>query len=147
MPLGPVVSCSTLPEDKVVRTENLSVRAGPNRVHSSGLEIEKDCARNIFTTACLVKSQWWSCLKHPFTYSIDGRTYDDGTYDCIYLPISMTLVPTSDGIGIHTSWSMVPLTVNAYVPRYFFGCSISSVSQLKDARIWALDLNHDRILM
>jgi hypothetical protein len=51
--LGPVVSCSGLAEDEIIRPENLSVRAGSNRVHSSGLEIKEDGARHIFATACL----------------------------------------------------------------------------------------------
>ena len=51
--LGPIVSGSTLSEDEVVRPEDLTVRAGSNRVHCSGLEIKENGAWNVFSTAGL----------------------------------------------------------------------------------------------
>ncbi len=51
MSLGPVVSGSGLSENEVVRPENLSVRSGPDRVHSSRLEVDEDGSRDILVGA------------------------------------------------------------------------------------------------
>jgi proteasome assembly chaperone (PAC2) family protein len=52
--LGPVVTCSRLSEDEVIRAEDLAERAGADRVHGSGLEIHQDGAGNIATTGGLI---------------------------------------------------------------------------------------------
>ncbi|KAG5462952.1 MAG: hypothetical protein BJ554DRAFT_2678 [Olpidium bornovanus] len=39
VPLGPVVPRAGLPEDEVVRAEELPERSGPDRVHRSGFEV------------------------------------------------------------------------------------------------------------
>ena len=45
--LGPVVSSSSLAEDKVVRAEDLAEGARADGVHGAGLEIHKDSAGNV----------------------------------------------------------------------------------------------------
>ena len=54
MSLGPVVSSSRLSEDKVVRSEDLSKRSGPHRVHCSGLQIDQDSSGHVFATGSFV---------------------------------------------------------------------------------------------
>jgi hypothetical protein len=45
--LGPVVAGSRLAEDEVVWPEDLAVRSGPNGVHGTRLEVDKDSAGNV----------------------------------------------------------------------------------------------------
>ncbi|GMT14308.1 hypothetical protein PFISCL1PPCAC_5605 [Pristionchus fissidentatus] len=52
--LGPVVSGSTLSEDEVIGTEDLSVCRRANRVHSSGLEIDENCTGNVLSSVRLI---------------------------------------------------------------------------------------------
>jgi hypothetical protein len=52
--LGPVVSGSGLSEDEVVGAEDLSVGTGPDRVHGSGLEVDKDGARNVLAAGSFI---------------------------------------------------------------------------------------------
>ena len=40
--LGPVVARAGLSENKVVRSEDLSVRSGSDRVHGAGLQVDED---------------------------------------------------------------------------------------------------------
>jgi hypothetical protein len=48
--LGPVVSGSGLSKDEVVRTEDASEGAGPDRVHGAGLQIQEDGPRHVLAT-------------------------------------------------------------------------------------------------
>jgi len=52
--LGPVVAGTALSEHKVVGTEQLAERARADRVHSTGLKIDKDGARHILAASGLV---------------------------------------------------------------------------------------------
>ncbi len=54
MALGPVVSSSGLSEDEVVGAEDLSVGAGPDWVHGSGLEVDEDGARNVLAAGSFI---------------------------------------------------------------------------------------------
>ena len=45
--LRPVVTCTTLAEHDVIRSEEVTKRARSERVHGTGFEIDKDCARHI----------------------------------------------------------------------------------------------------
>ena len=53
--LSPVVSGSGLTEDEVVRSEKLSVGAGSDGVHGSGLEIHKDGSWDVPATSGFVE--------------------------------------------------------------------------------------------
>jgi hypothetical protein len=53
--LGPVVTSSSLAENKVVGAEDLAVRSGANGVHGAGLEIHQDGAGNIAPTSGFVE--------------------------------------------------------------------------------------------
>ena len=48
--LGPVVTCSRLSENKIVWSENLAKRPRPDGVHGARLKVNKNGARDIFTT-------------------------------------------------------------------------------------------------
>eukprot|EP00043_Microstomoeca_roanoka_P004868 m.52369 g.52369 ORF g.52369 m.52369 type:complete len:506 (-) comp12695_c0_seq1:22-1539(-) len=52
--LGPVVTSTRLAKDKVVGTEDLTVGTRADRVHGSGLEINKDGAGNVLATGGLI---------------------------------------------------------------------------------------------
>merc|ERR1719347_1294710 len=54
VPLGPVVTSSGLAEHEVVWSEQLTVWAGPNTVHSPWLQINQDGPWDILSTPCLV---------------------------------------------------------------------------------------------
>ncbi len=54
MSLSPVVSGTRLSKDKIVRSENLSVRAGPNRIHGSRFEIDKNSSGDILSAGGFV---------------------------------------------------------------------------------------------
>ena len=49
MAFGPVVTGSGLTKDKIVWTEHLSERSGPNRVHGAGFQVDQDGTGHIFT--------------------------------------------------------------------------------------------------
>ena len=52
--LGPIVTGTSLSEDKVVRTEELTEWASAHGVHGTGLEVHQDGARHVATTSGLV---------------------------------------------------------------------------------------------
>ena len=52
--LGPVVTSTSLTEDEVVGSEELTEGTSSNRVHCSGFEIHKDSSWNISTTSCFI---------------------------------------------------------------------------------------------
>ena len=52
--LGPVVTGTSLSEDKVVGSEELTERTGSNGVHGSGLKIHEYCAGNVTSTSGFV---------------------------------------------------------------------------------------------
>ncbi len=54
MSLSPVVSGTRLSKDKIVWSENLSVRAGPNRVHGSRFKIDKNSSGDILSAGGFV---------------------------------------------------------------------------------------------
>lgn len=45
---------STLTEDEVVGTEELTKWTSPDRIHGTGFEIDKDGTRDIFVSRCLI---------------------------------------------------------------------------------------------
>ena len=53
--LGPVVTGTSLAKHKVVRSEELTERSSADRVHSAGLEVHKDCARNVTASGGFVE--------------------------------------------------------------------------------------------
>ena len=55
MTLGPVVTSTGLTENEVVGSEKLTEGASTNGVHSAGLEVHKDSARNVTATGCFVE--------------------------------------------------------------------------------------------
>ena len=54
MTLGPVISCSTLPKDKVVRSEDGAERPRPDTVHGARLQVHQDGPGDVLATAGLV---------------------------------------------------------------------------------------------
>jgi len=54
MTLGPVISCSALSKDKVVRSEDGSIRTRSDTVHGSGLKVHQDGPGDILSAACLI---------------------------------------------------------------------------------------------
>ena len=52
---GPVVTGTTLPEDEVVWSEELTERSGSDWVHGSWFKIHKDCSWDVSTTGCFVE--------------------------------------------------------------------------------------------
>jgi hypothetical protein len=52
---GPVVTSASLSERKVIRTENLSVRTRPDRVHRPGFQIDQTRSRNVSTAGGFVE--------------------------------------------------------------------------------------------
>ena len=48
--LGPVVSSTRLSKDKVVRSENCSIRSSSYGIHGTRFQIEKDSPWNVFST-------------------------------------------------------------------------------------------------
>ena len=54
MTLGPVVSCSRLSKDKVVWSENLSVRSRSDRVHGSWFQIDQDSTWDVLSSRGLI---------------------------------------------------------------------------------------------
>jgi len=55
MTLGPVVTGTSLSEDEVVRSEELTEWAGSDGVHGTWLEIHKDCSWDVSSSSGLVK--------------------------------------------------------------------------------------------
>jgi len=53
--LGPVVTGSSLPENKVVGAEELAERAGTDGVHGSGLEVHEDSPGHVASTCGFVE--------------------------------------------------------------------------------------------
>jgi hypothetical protein len=53
--LSPVVSRSSLSENKVVRAEDLAVGTSTDGVHGSRLKIHEHSARNVATASCLIE--------------------------------------------------------------------------------------------
>ncbi len=53
MTLGPVISGSRLTEDEVVRTEELTIWSGPNRIHGSGFQVDQDGSGNVLSPRCI----------------------------------------------------------------------------------------------
>ena len=53
MSLSPIISSTALPKHKVVWSENLSKRSGPNTVHGARLQVDQDGSGHIFATAGL----------------------------------------------------------------------------------------------
>jgi hypothetical protein len=51
----PVVPSSSLSEDKVVGSEELSIRTGTDAIHGAGLEIEQNGSGNISSTGCFIE--------------------------------------------------------------------------------------------
>ena len=49
----PVVTCTTLAEHEVVRSEEVADRTRPDRVHGSGLEVDKDGTGNVLVAGGL----------------------------------------------------------------------------------------------
>ena len=45
---SPVVTSTALPKDEVVRSEKRAKGTRSNGVHSSGLQVDQDSARNVF---------------------------------------------------------------------------------------------------
>ena len=54
MTLCPIISRSTLSEDKVVWSEDLSEGSGPHTVHGAGLQVHEHCSGDVFAAAGLV---------------------------------------------------------------------------------------------
>merc|ERR1719347_1719276 len=54
VPLGPVVTSSGLTKHEVVWSEQLTVRAGPDTVHSPWLQVNQDSPWDILSTPCLI---------------------------------------------------------------------------------------------
>merc|ERR1719271_433790 len=54
VPLGPVVASASLPEDEVVRAEELTERASANRVHGARLQIHEDRTGHVAAAGRLV---------------------------------------------------------------------------------------------
>mmetsp|Transcript_25584 Transcript_25584/g.35718 ORF Transcript_25584/g.35718 Transcript_25584/m.35718 type:complete len:398 (-) Transcript_25584:25-1218(-) len=52
--LSPVVTSSGLSENKVIRAEDLAEWSCTDGVHSTRLEVHKDCARNVAASSCLI---------------------------------------------------------------------------------------------
>jgi hypothetical protein len=52
---GPVVTSSSLSENEVIGSEELSERSGSNRVHGSGFQIHKDSSGDISSSSGFVK--------------------------------------------------------------------------------------------
>jgi hypothetical protein len=55
MSLGPIVTGTSLSEDEVVGSEELTEGAGTDGVHGSGLEIHKDGSGNVTATGGFVE--------------------------------------------------------------------------------------------
>lgn len=54
MTFRPVIAGAGLPEDEIIRSEDLAERAGSDGVHRAWLEIDEDGARYVFTTGRLI---------------------------------------------------------------------------------------------
>jgi len=50
MSFGPIVACTALAKDKVVRTEEFSIWPSSNRIHGSRLQINKNSSWDILST-------------------------------------------------------------------------------------------------
>jgi len=55
MSFGPVVTSSSLSENEVIGSEELSERSGSNRVHGSGFQIHKDGSGNISSSSGFIE--------------------------------------------------------------------------------------------
>ena len=55
MALSPVVACSRLAEDKIIRPEDLSIRPISDAVHGAGLKVHEDCPWDILATRCFIE--------------------------------------------------------------------------------------------
>merc|ERR1719313_3109127 len=54
MSLGPVISCPSLSEYEVIRTEELPERPGTDRIHGSRFQVHEDGAGNVTAAGGLV---------------------------------------------------------------------------------------------
>ncbi len=54
MPLGPVVSSSTLPEGKVVGPKDPPVGSSTNRIHGTRLQVNQDAPGYVLPAGCLI---------------------------------------------------------------------------------------------
>ena len=54
MTLSPVVSCSGLSEDEVIRSEELSERSSSNGVHCSWFKIHKNSSGDVSSSCCFI---------------------------------------------------------------------------------------------
>ena len=55
MPLGPVVPCSALAEDEVVRSENLTEGTSTDRIHRSWFEIDEHGSGDVLAAGSLIE--------------------------------------------------------------------------------------------
>ena len=67
MTFGPVVTGARLSEDEVVGTEELAKRTGTDGIHSTGLQIDKDSAGNVFVARSLIEIDI-----HPLELEVAG---------------------------------------------------------------------------
>ena len=54
MPFGPVVSSTRLPENEVIRPEDLAIGTSPHTVHGTRLEIHEHSTRDVPPTRGLI---------------------------------------------------------------------------------------------
>ena len=54
MSLCPVVSCSWLSKNKIIWSENLSIRSRSDWVHGTGFEINQNSAGDVFAAWCFI---------------------------------------------------------------------------------------------
>lgn len=54
MSLGEIVASTRLPENKVIRPENLAIRAGPDSIHGARLKVHQHCPWHVTSIAALV---------------------------------------------------------------------------------------------
>ena len=54
MTFGPVVTCTSLPKNKVIRSKELAKWSGSNRIHGTWLEVHQNCSRDISTSRSLI---------------------------------------------------------------------------------------------
>merc|ERR1711988_1039182 len=54
VPLSPVVASTRLPENKIVRAEDLAVRTRAHGVHGAWLQVDQNGARHVAAARCLI---------------------------------------------------------------------------------------------
>jgi hypothetical protein len=133
--LGPVVTSTGLTEDEVVGSEKLTEGASTNGVHSAGLEVHKDSARNVTATGCFVEVNV-DALELEVWVTVVGTSWVNSVFIRDDFPeLSTDLVTALAGLDVDNFthvwfWKKVKLIINFDLARLLKGTRFNYSNQI-----------------